>query len=245
MAKNDSEAKCTLFGSKYCETLNNLDCESCPVQRAGTEAVRRDMDALQALLPQEGIGGLAASETCLLCRGEEKNKATCYAMVDLAHSEPQRESGSFLGMKAKMRSGSLLTVQLPCCADCRRSFKTLNYMYAIVVVAVAALMMTLLYYRPLFEVLSGVFLGFPLTLFLTVVGATWVISRMCKKKLRKKCEAKTYLRILEIPALAQMREKGWFELAPGRRISRPVFSDSPLPQGPYTRIPEEKSGEEC
>ena len=245
MVKNDSGTNCTLFGSKYCDILNSLDCKSCPVRRAGTEGVKRDVDALEALLPQTGIGDLAASETCVLCRGEEKNEAACYAMVDLGNHEPPRESGYFLGMKAKMRSGSLLTVQLSCCASCRRRFKTLNYMYTILVVAVAALMMILLYYRPLYEAVAGVFLGFPLVLFLGTVGIAWAVSQSCRKKLIKKYEAHTYLQILEIPALAQMREKGWFELVPGRKVSRPVFSEKRLEQGLYTRIYQEKDEEKC
>ena len=51
----------------------------------------------------------------------EPGKRVCYGMTDLGNPEPKREGRNFIGMKTKLRIGSLLPIQLSCCAACRGS----------------------------------------------------------------------------------------------------------------------------
>ena len=53
---------------------------------------------------------------------------------------------------------------------------------------------------------------------------------------------RTYLNVMNAPMLAELKEKGWFELFAEHGVSRLVFSREPLRQGLFTA--SEKKGKE-
>ena len=48
------------------------------------------------------------------------------------------------------------------------------------------------------------------------------------------CEMKAVLRELDIPGVDELADKNWFELAPGKEVSRLIFSKAPLKSGLMT-----------
>lgn len=231
-----TNTECPLHGSEYCRRLNMIKCEVCPSNpdKSHAEQVRADLDTIAALLPAEDLSTLFQGDRCVLCRGEAKPRA-CYALTDLGNAKPEREGRNFLGMKTKLRIGSLLPVQMSCCKDCRQNYQVISYLRILVPFLAAVVMLALLSIVSIRESLAARHVLLPLGLFLLVVGAAVVLSRVLEGRLRKRYEKETYLNILEQPFLAKMAEQGWFEIQRGKVSSQLIFAKERLKQGLYTR----------
>ncbi|MBR6322571.1 MAG: hypothetical protein IKR59_06850, partial [Lachnospiraceae bacterium] len=93
----------------------------------GAEQVKRELTSLKALLPENGWTELDESGECCFCRKEHSNKSSHYALVDMVHPEPKRQTRSVLFDKADVREGSLMPVQIPCCSRCRTRLRALEF----------------------------------------------------------------------------------------------------------------------
>jgi hypothetical protein len=193
-----------------------------------------DLDALKALLPEDGIEDLFLSDRCILCKKEEPEPRTCYALLDLGNREPERESRNLLGIKTKLRTGSLLPVQLSSCDACKKRFLKLDYVVPIWVAAAGVISIAALSYRPLREALAAFGAIVPFLVFSGVMLVSWGIGALVRKSRMKRYANTTHLDVMEIPKLNELRERGWFEINPGKHYSRLVFSKKRLRQGVYT-----------
>ena len=122
-----TNTSCPLYETVYCQRLNMRSCDVCPAKNPNNvQSIQADLDAVAQLMPMEDLAPLFHTEQCVLCKGEP-GKRVCYGMTDLGNPEPQREGRNFIGMKTKLRIGSLLPIQLSCCAACRRKFQLASY----------------------------------------------------------------------------------------------------------------------
>ncbi|HWS31082.1 MAG TPA: hypothetical protein VN512_13330 [Clostridia bacterium] len=237
MPKVYNNTACRLYDTEYCRTLNMQSCETCTVagkNKAAMDELVADLDALKVLLPEDGIEDLFLTDRCVLCKKEEPEIRTCYALLDLGNREPERESRNFLGIKTKLRTGSLLPVQLSACDACKRRFLKLDYVVPLWVTVAGVLSVAALSYRPFREGLAELGAIVPFLVFSGVMLAAWGIGALVRKSRIKRYQKHTHLDVMEIPKLNELRERGWFELSPGRHISRLVFSKKRLRQGIYT-----------
>ena len=228
--------ECPLYDTVYCERLNMLKCEVCPANRDKSQAerVREDLNEIAALLPAEDYSALFHSESCVLCK-DKPNPRACYAIADLGHAKPAREGRNFLGMKTKLRMGSMLPVQMSCCAACRRKFQKLTYLHILLPLFVAAVTLALLSVASIREGLAGAHVVLPLIVFILAVGGAYLLGLILEARLHKRYEQETYLNILEQPTLAEMAKLGWFEVQKGKGVSQLIFAKERLKQGLYPR----------
>lgn len=231
---------CPLYGGEYCRKLNMKSCRTCNVTNDNAEGMKADIDAIESLMPEGGVARFFAGEECVLCKGENKNRADCYAMADIGHPEPKREGRNALGLKTKLRVGSMLPVQLSCCSACRKKHNAAANREAAITLAVAIIMLAVLNFTPTAEAIAAMGSYMPLLLFVIVVGGTWLIGRASRRSMIKRFSETTCMDIFEVPGLDEFKERGWFEISPYKDMSRLVFSKEPLKQGLFTS-PGEKA----
>ena len=233
---------CPLYGGEYCKKLNMKSCRTCTVTNDNAAGIKADIDAIESLMPEGGMARFFEGEECVLCKGERKNRADCYAMADIGHPEPKREGRNAIGLKTKLRIGSMLPVQLSCCSNCRKKHNAASNREAAVTLTVAIIMLAVLNFTPTAEAIAAIGSYMPLLLFVIVVGGTWLIGRASRKSMIKKFSETTCMDIFDVPGLDEFTAKGWFEISPYKDMSRLVFSREPLRQGLFTA--SEKKGKE-
>ena len=234
MARNYTNASCPFYGTKYCAALNMESCGGCVVSEENAADIAKDIDAVLNMLPEGGIYPFFSGDECMLCKGETKNKADCYAMIDLGNPEPKREKRNVLGMKTKAEVGSILPLQLSCCKECRRRYSNISGRHITVTLITAIAMFALLNFKPIGETIANVHMGLPLALFIAAVLGAWFICRASRKNLIKKYSELTWLKVLDIPGVDELAAKNWFEMDPGKDVSRLIFSKEPLKRGLMT-----------
>lgn len=242
-----TNAGCPLFGTDYCARLNMESCESCTVRGrdAGEmEALKRDLDALAARLPEEGIGELFLSEHCLFCRGEEPGETACYALTDIAHPEPKRRiAKGVFQIKKEARAGSILPIQIACCSDCRKRFALLQNVSTVFTAASLAAALLLMSIRPIREALAALHGALPVILFLAIAAVGIAAGRILRARLTARYGKVMHLSIFRIEQLRRLKKLGWFELYTEKDISRLVFSKTRARCGLYTggSIPKDEN----
>ncbi|MDD3920658.1 MAG: hypothetical protein PHO41_05785 [Eubacteriales bacterium] len=243
MAEANNKTGCALSGTRYCDMLNMPSCDACTVRASDLEQVKQDLDALTALLPEDGISDLFDTDTCQLCRGEHKNPTSCYAMVDMGHPEPVRQKKNVIGLNVKAKVGSLVPVQIACCKACKKRLNTLEYLPTVLPIGVALITLVLMMIRPIGDALQRVFQALPLVVFVVLTVAAFIAARVITKTLRSKYDTVTVTNVTELPKLQKMQEMGWFSLNSGSKPPRPVFLNKRLRVGVCTGIPykEEKT----
>jgi len=242
MARNYTNTSCRLYDTEYCAMLNMLGCESCTVasrSKASMEELVKALDALKALMPEGGIEHLFLSDTCVLCKGDSPDKRSCYALLDLGNREPETESRNVLGIKTKLRTGSIVPVQLAACDACKKRHTALSYTVSLWVSLTGVGTVLLLSYRPLREYLASFGAMVPFLTFVAAMLLAWGIGALLRRSRIKRYGAHMHLDVMDIPALSEMREKGWFEITEKKGFSRLVFSKKRLKQGVFTGISKE------
>ena len=88
--RNLTDTECKLYGKKACALLNMRSCEECPLKgRVADEQILTDLRLFCDLQPEGSVAQLFESKTCTLCKTEPKGKRSCYAIFDMAHTEPK------------------------------------------------------------------------------------------------------------------------------------------------------------
>ena len=238
MERKYTNTDCQLYGSYHCALLHMESCESCTVGTASAEeaeSLKRKLDVTDSLMPAGGVSCLFTSQECLLCKGEEKGARACYANTDIGHVEPKTPARNAIGIKITARTGSLVPLQIACCAQCKRRLLTVDYLPNALAVGLSLLALVLLSIDTLREALMGVHSALPTLVFLAVVAASVIGMRFLRKALVAKAQEKTWMRALDLPQLAGMRERGWFEINAGNGgLTRFVFAKKRIRQGLYT-----------
>lgn len=245
MARVYTNESCPLYGSEYCAMLNMESCRSCTLD-CRTEAkaadIRADLDIIRSNMPAGGMEGLFAGDRCRICKGEPGEKKW-YALTDLAHAEPRRRKASLLGIAREPRAGVVLPIQIACCDACRKRYLRLEYISSVMGTLFAAVGLIILSVRSLREPIAAIAAILPFLVFVGLTAAGILLGALIKKNLRKKYAGLMHLNVMEQPILSAMAEKGWFELSPNKGFSRLVFAKTPIKQGLFTAMPEEKTAQ--
>lgn len=238
MARQYLKTDCPLYDTKYCKRLNMLGCDTCTVSKRGDslQTLKDDLDFMETILPEDGLYDLYTGDECVLCKGENKGKRTCYALTDLGNPKPERMKRSSIGLKMQTRAGSLIPLQLSCCDDCRRRFRLIEYIVPSLVALFAVIAVLLVSIRQVSFALKAVWQGLPLALFVGLILVGWIVGRIVRGALVKKYAEFTHLDIFELDKLAWMKAHDWFELVPSKTkgLSKLVFTKKRLEQGIYT-----------
>jgi len=233
MARNITNEKCSLYHTRYCDLLNMPTCEACIAtdEKTNVEELRSDLDVMESLLPEEGVTDLFESETCQLCKGEHPGKRACYAMLDMAHVEPRRKKRNIIGFKINSRVGTLVSVQLSCCAACRNRIRLAEYMTVLLPVAVGVVLLGILNIRAISEPLKAINPFLPFGVFALLVAAAAVAGVGVRKALVRKFSSVMHVDPLDHPRLKKMMAKGWFPLRINDKQTSIVFSKERLQSG--------------
>lgn len=217
MAKND---KCVVSDSTVCKWLDR-DCSECYIQKIkdveDAEKILENFEVTLSLLPDrfDELQG----ETCCFCKHEKKPRER-YAVIDLAHSEPEYKKGAIFGFGKKVRQaiGSLMTVSVSTCKDCTRSLRTIETLkwllptvllaISLVVVLIPGLSDTM---RALHTLVPyGVVIGAGIVGYIAGRTAAWLYAKSKTEQM--------YLNVLQVPICKEMIEHGWFTLQDSRPI---------------------------
>jgi len=232
MARYLKDIDCALYGTADCDMLNMPDCPSCPVHQTNdAAAVQQELHLLRGLLPSQGVAPLADSRECLFCQGEEKGKASGWALLDMYHPQPQRDRPSPLYRKAKVKQGSWLPVQIACCDRCKKRIWWLQNMPAFLWLIALAFGLILLTTSVVSDALERAATWLPLVLMVLLLALCGLGVFLLKRSANRKSRGTVSLNALEIPQLQPMLERGWKALYPGRQNPRLVFLKSPVTQG--------------
>ena len=234
MANKYTNTACSLYGTKYCRALNMESCDKCLVSSENAKEIAGDVEAVLSMLPEEGLYHFFGTDECMLCRGEKKNKAVCYAMTDIVNPEPKREKRSWLGTKTRSSVGSMVPLQFSCCKECRSRHRAIGNRHIVLPMFAAIFMFALLNFNYIGEKLANVSMMLPLLLFAVVVGGAFVAGRLSRKNLIKNSEKHTYLNVFDVPGMDELAAQNWFEMTPGKDASKLVFSKEPLKMGLMT-----------
>ena len=122
---------CKLLGTEICAYAGCEGCEKCFVsdrayKKADMEEINESWKITLSYLP-ENVDELHTSDKCWLCKGERRD-ASCFAVLDLGHPEPEYKKGMFFGFGKKVRAqiGSLLSLPIACCSKCRNRFRMME-----------------------------------------------------------------------------------------------------------------------
>ena len=162
---------CPLHGSEYCARLHMESCDTCTVRGRDAEEMqllKQDLDAIAAMMPEEGIDALFLTNECVLCKGEEKGARAWYAQTDIGNAEPRRKQVGFLGIKREARAGSILPIQLACCDACRKRYLMLQYVAPVTAAASIVLGFVLMSIRAIREPLMAITPALPAIVFLVL-----------------------------------------------------------------------------
>lgn len=241
-AENITNKQCKLYNTHYCDLLNMGSCENCTMASVNEENIKEtmsDIDAIMALMPEDGISDLFESEKCLLCE-DRPNQRTCYAMTDLGNSEPKRSRRNFLGIKMPFKFGSIVPVQIASCGKCRRNYRTVEYLPTAVSIFVAAIALIALSVLEVSQSLAAIHPILPFALFILFVLIGFGAGKLIRALLIKKLGLQTKFNIFDIPKLKRMQEKGWEPIQPNEPVSRVIFGNKRLSRGIFTGVIQKK-----
>ena len=212
-----TNADCPLYGSEYCAALNMESCEKCTVDCSDEEKtarVKQDLADMAALLPEDGMAKLFTGEECVLCKGE-KGKREYYAFFDMGHpgARKHRAKGLLGLLKKEPRFGSLLPAQVSCCKECKQRITRLSYVKGLIIAA--------------FYIFAA----------WAIIGIA--VAEIAYRGMKRSYAKRTYLNVMNAPMLAELKEKGWFELFAEHGVSRLVFSKKPMSHGLFAAMPDE------
>jgi hypothetical protein len=222
MPKN---AQCHVSDSELCRWIDK-DCGDCYIDglkhKDDSEKMLSDFRVTLSLLPED-FDTLQGDE-CGFCKGETKKPRAGYAIIDLAHSEPESKKGMFfgLGKKVRQRIGSLMPVSISICRSCRRNLRMAEYLKWIVVAALVGLAIGLCFI-PAINAIPALPYGVVIAGFL----AGYLLSRLVSDAYMKAKSRETAFNVFEIPVCRKMQEAGWFVMQDSGPASRFIMSRKP------------------
>lgn len=223
---------CKLIGTEVCEFAGSEGCERCYLSGINLKTIEEgkvndNWLVTTSYLP-DNVDDLHTAETCWLCKKEDKNKAECFAVIDLAHPEPEHKKGIFFGLGKKVRTsiGSLVQIPVCACKECRRRYRMrelilwgsllLGLLVAILVVAIPSVE----------SALAQVGWYLPLLVFAAVIGVFALAGYLCQRAYNNKASARTEFNLFNLPILSEMKWRGWFSIqGTGVDVPRVIFTN--------------------
>jgi|GEM_PF-3805631 len=184
--------------------------------------------ATKMLLPRN-FDQIAESERCLFCV-KEKREASSFANMMLAHQEPETYKSTILSFgkkKTKSSIGSLISVNIPICKRCKRTYQMITGIKWLSLIVGAGIG------YGIGEVLDSIGLlgnepGFIITTsVLLLAGIGYFVGKLISGKYAEKKATDVHLDIFDIEILAEMKKAGWFILQDSSTSSALVYKKNP------------------
>lgn len=214
MEQRLTDTECALHGTKACALLNMQDCGKCPLKdRVADPAIFDDLKLYCDLQPEGSIASLFESETCTLCKDEPKGKPTCFAVFDMAHTEPKKLAKR--KWFTKQQTGFMVPLQFACCSACRRRILFTAYLPLIVPIVLTLITLPLVLNEHMAQTLRAAASWLPFALIIVSILGGYGIGKLLSYLYKRKCDSVTYMDVRSHPFVTEMTEKGW----------RPLFND--------------------
>ena len=206
--------ECPVKNTEICYWIGEGKCSKCYLHTIKDLQTREGMlnhwRVMLSNLPED-IDDLGNSDTCVLCKGHEPNKTDCWAMTDLAHPDPPAKKGMIFGIgkKIPIPVGSMFTLHLAVCRDCRRKIRNIDLisiLWFIGMIAVGMLLLMTPIMIPFGE--GGILVGLGIVAACAVAG--WFIGKACAKAYAKKVAGSVHIDLREIPQIGRMFRNRWF-----------------------------------
>jgi len=224
MAKNDN---CAVSDSSICKWIGKEDCAGCYINglKADDDAAKalEGFEVTLSLLP-ENFDDLQ-SEHCQFCT-KEPRPAAGFAVIDLAHSEPESKRGMFFGMgkKVRQRVGSLMPVSISICKPCRRAMRITEMLKWLGFVVLVGLALILLSVPSIGTAVSAMHTAMPIVVVVVAGLLGYVAGRLASNAYRQAKSAEVRFNVFDIPVCRDMQAGGWFTLQEDGPFSRFIFS---------------------
>lgn len=129
-------------------------------------------------------------------------------------------------LKKEPRFGSLLPAQVSCCKECKQRITRLSYVKGLIIAAFLLSGLIVLSLRSVNEPLMAITHGLPFYIFAAWAIIGIAVAEIAYRGMKRSYAKRTYLNVMNAPMLAELKEKGWFELFAEHGVSRLVFSKS-------------------
>lgn len=209
-----TDTECALYGTKACALLNMQDCDKCPLKgRVADPAIFDDLKLFCDLQPEGSVAGLFESKTCTLCKEEPKGTPTCFAVFDMAHTEPKKLATR--RWLHKQETGFMVPLQFACCTKCRRRILLISYLPLLVPIALTLITLPIVLNEHIARTLRQTAGWLPFLLVVVSIAGGYGIGKLLSHLYRRKAETLMYVDVRKHPMVGEMTEKGW----------RPLFND--------------------
>ena len=114
---------CKYIDHPICQYAGSEGCADCILNMANARDaadIASGWEVTQSNLPDD-IDALHTSTACQFCREGAREKVA-YALIEMAHPEPEYMKKKFFGLGQETRAqvGSLLQIPVPICAHCKK-----------------------------------------------------------------------------------------------------------------------------
>ena len=224
-----TDTECTLYGTKACALLNMQDCDKCPLKgRVADPAIIDDLRLFCDLQPEGTVASLFESEICTLCKNEPKGKPACFAVFDMAHTEPKKLA------KRKWLSGQetgfMVPLQFACCAKCRRRILFLSYLPLIASIVLLLITLPFVMIERFAQALRAAAGWLPIAIvFFAFVGG-YGVGKLLAALYKRRIETDMYVDVRLHPFTVNMVEKGWRWLF-NERVAHLAFTKKRIDRG--------------
>lgn len=209
-----TDTECTLYGTKSCALLNMQDCDKCPLKgRVADPAIHDDLKLFCDLQPEGTVAQLFESETCTLCKDEPKGKTACYAVFDMAHTEPKKLAHR--KWLQKQETGFMVPLQFACCNKCRRRILLRSYLPLIAPIVLTLIVLPFVMIEHFAQTMRQAAGWLPFAVVLAAIVGGYAVGKLLSYLYGRKVEMDMYLDVRTHPIVTEMTEKGW----------RPLFND--------------------
>ncbi|MDD5016693.1 MAG: hypothetical protein PHO15_01170 [Eubacteriales bacterium] len=223
MAKNE---KCAISDSALCKWLDK-DCKDCYIsglrEKDDLGKMLENFEVTLSLLPDD-FDDLQSDE-CQFCKGE-KNKRAGYAIVDLAHIEPESKRGMFFGIgkKVRQRIGSLMPVSISICKDCRRVLRWVEGIKWLSIAVIFAIAVAIVAIPATGDAIVQASEALPYAVIIAGILLGYILGKVASGAYMKAKSEQTCINVFDIPVCNSMKNRGWFLVQDNPDITRFIFS---------------------
>ena len=236
---------CVIADSDLCNWLDKKGCYHCYISTLKSDEDKKTaMERWKTTLSYipENIDDLHMGEDCQFCKGTPQKKAG-YASFEMAHPEPYSAKGMFFGIGKKVRTpvGSLVTMQVGICDDCKKAFRRMDYLHLGVFFGFLVAAFVLLLIPGFAEPMVNLFSLLPILFVALMALAGYFLGKQLGMNALKKASKTVKIDVAEIPLVRQMLQNGWFFFQMNNGMPRIYFKKTKTYS--YLRKPCEPSGE--
>lgn len=194
------------------------------------KAVTEDVCSVAELLPPQGVEPFFKSRECLLCKGEHKHPASCYARLMLGHINKNAGSrGSRRGYNR--RTGMIIPLQIASCEHCRGNLTSGRYLPICIGLLVASLALALVSTESVRLFLESYAKIMPLLVFLIITCIGAIIATLVSKAIIAHADRESIRNPEQVPGVRELLDRGWFIIKNDRQDEPFVFSKKRMQYG--------------